>query len=267
MIFFIIGTIFLLISIWSFWSYKKALGKYQEILITPTSKIKDVLESYQAVFDSLGPGNFNQYVEIKGQMVCDEILVSELAEEECVYFTSSIEREYEEEEWVTNSEGDEELRHHRGRETLSSHKDSIQFYVNDNTGKMKIDPKDSEIDLIPSIQKFIRQGSYATSQFVYGLVQIDISHFDYDETLGFHISEKIFPINRSIYVLGRATDENGELEITLPKEKGQRFIISYKSESKLIEETKKSSQSFKLGGIICLLATLGCILFGFFSGI
>ena len=75
----IVSAILFIASAIFFWNFRQSLSKYQEILLTPTSKISDIKERYRAVFDSLGPGHFNEYVEVKGKMICEERLISQVS--------------------------------------------------------------------------------------------------------------------------------------------------------------------------------------------
>ena len=199
MVLLVIGIICLGVAIGCFFGYKSTQAKVGEILLTQTSTVAQLEDSAKGVSETLGTGNFNEYAELKGNGEYPDTLTSEIGKKECVYYKSVVEREWEEEEWVTNSEGKRERQHRKGSDTMSSNEQSIPFYLNDGTGRIRIEPKGAALDLEQSVDRFEPHSSGGGSRISFGGFSIDISgHHDSNrKTLGYRFKEaavtKIYP--------------------------------------------------------------------------
>lgn len=72
---------------------------------TETSRARDVAKLAQEVAAEVGAGAFRQRVEVKGRIVCDAPLKSELAGVECVHYAMRVGQEYEENDWESGLRG------------------------------------------------------------------------------------------------------------------------------------------------------------------
>lgn len=263
---FIIGIILLIVGIVCFFFYRSSLDKLRNILATETAKIKDIIEEHKVISSDkvIGTGSFEKKVEVKGDIECDSPLISEIGKKECVYYRSEVRRKWEEIEHYTDSEGKRDTRTVTGEDTVSSQTESREFFVNDGTGKIKVSPDGAEIDLIQVIDRFEpASGARMSGSYLqFGDFRLNIGGFNFGEarkTLGYHISEKIFPFGRRVYILGSANDSTGELRISRTINKGDKFIITTKSEEELISQTKQSANILRIAAIIGII--LGIILF------
>jgi len=266
----ILGGILLLIALISFLSYRNVKGKLGEILHTETSRIADVQERAEAVAEALGSGYSSDYTEIKGQMETDEILTSALGKRKCVYYRATVTREWEEEEWYKDDEGRERKRMRKGSDTLSSESQWVPFYVNDGSGRLLVDPEHADIDLEESVNRFEpEQGvRFSGNRISLGSFNVQISgsmggHRG-RHTLGYRFQESIFTPGGNLYLLGMVADRGGSLALVKPTEKGQRFIISHKTEEELVAQQETALKvtfwiAAVAGGLGTILALVGLV--------
>ena len=106
------------------------------------------------------------------------------------------------------------------------------------------------------------------SYLKFGNFSLNIGGFNFGgdarRTLGYHIKESIFPLGRRVYILGIANDSTGELRVSRAINKGDKFIITTKSEEELIAQTKKSANILKIVALIGVPVGILCFIIGLF---
>lgn len=117
----------------------------------------------------------------------------------------------------------------------------MPFYVNDGSGTLRVDPKDSDIDLVESLSYFepASSGAHRRGRLNIGSFSLDIdtdSSWGRQRLVGYHFNERIFKSEGQAYLLGTVVDRKGELTLVHPAEKEQRYIISHKSEEQIVTE-------------------------------
>ena len=208
--------------------------KLFNIKAAQTLKAKEIIDLCNSVKEEIGPGSFNKPLEVKGIIKCDNPLSAELSNQDCVYYSMSVTREYEETytDYDQNNRPVQKTR--RGSDTISNNTQSIQFYVEDDTGKISVNPNGASIDSIKSVDKFEPAG-LDMNAISFGRFNVSLPLLASGRrTLGYRYQEQIVPLNRKIYVLGEASDSSGELMIQKPKNKKESFIVSLKSEEELV---------------------------------
>ena len=71
------------------------------------------------------------------------------------------------------------------------------------------------------------------------------------KTIGYNYREIGIRMNTDLYVIGDANDRDGVLRVSKPKDKGQPFIVSTKSEDEIVSGLGSSIKGFKIGAYIC----------------
>lgn len=265
----IFGLILLAIAIGCFFGYRNAKAKVGEVLHTQTSSIGDIAERAGAVAEVLGTGNSNDYTEIKGKIEPEEVLVSPLGQRDCLYFSASIEREWEEEEEYRDDEGRRRTRTVSRRETVMSDQGWVPFYVNDGTGRLKVDPERSDIDLVSSVSRFEPEHavSFSGGYLRVGGLSFEIgSHRQRRHLRGYHFNESIFEPRGQVYLLGAVVDHGGELTLVHPSEKEQRYVITHKSEEELVSDLDGQTRMFWWASIASAVLGLVLSIYGLVSG-
>jgi len=230
--------------------------KLFNIKATQTFKAKDINDLCECVKEEIGPGSFNKVLEVKGFIRSDNPLIAELSGQECVYYSMKVTREYEE-KYTAYENNRPVTRTRRGSEIISSNTQSVHFYVEDDTGKILVNPNDASIDGIKSVDRFEPHTSN-TGTLRFGNFSLPISISSGSRTLGYRYVEEIIPINRRVYVLGEASDSSGELMVQKPKDKKETFLISLRSEEEIIASTEKIVKLSLIGAILGL--SIGIIL-------
>ena len=140
----------------------------------------------------------------------------------------------------------------RGSETVSSNSQRVPFYVEDQSGKILVNPNNANIDAIQVKDEF-RAGETQMGQSIsFGAFTFTVpSPLTSKRTLGYRFQESILPLDRKVYILGEATDTSGELAIQYPREKGKKYIISLKSEEELVRGTESTIKWTLYAAIAC----------------
>jgi len=259
-ILFIIGGVLIGIGVLLLFLRKKSLDTVTEIKYVQTSPCKNIIENYQSISNELGKGNYSEYVEIKGAGKSSNPVKSQHTKTDCLWYRSQVVREYEEEVMTTDSNGNRRRETRRGSETVSNVTNYAQFEVDDGTGSIKINPEGAEIHAKQVHNKF-EPGEYR------GSFQIVLSSLTGGRrTIGYRYTEEIIPINHPLYILGEASDKDGELTVKKSTDKKKKFIVSTKSEEELIRSYSRSALFMLIGSIILPLIGIGLIIYGIFGG-
>jgi hypothetical protein len=235
-------------------SQKNRLYQMQATETSTAAALKDIAGS---VASEIGAGSFSQITEVKGKGVCENPITSELAQKSCVYYSMRITREWEEEYWDKDSEGRRVRRTRRGSDTISSNTRSVPFYVDDGTGKILVNPSGCSAVAEKVMNKFEPGEKSSGAKITIGKFSISLGNIvsvGGRRTLGYRYEEEIIPLNCNLYVLGEATDKEGELKISKPDDKKQKFIVSIKSEEELVKGAKSASTGLFIASVVCAIA-------------
>jgi hypothetical protein len=261
-LFIIFGIGLIGLGIYLFIARNKSQETLFNIKATQTFKAKDIIDLCNAVKEDLGPGCFNKVLEVKGIIKCDNPLVGELSNQKCVYYSMKVIHEYEETISVRNSQGRLERRTVRGSDVISSNTQSVHFHVEDDTGKMLVNPTSATFHTIKAVDKF-ENASGNRNTITFGKLSFNLpTGSSGRRTLGYRYVEEIIPVERRIYVLGEASDLSGELMIQIPQNKKESFIVSLKSEEELIKHTEGLIVWYLVGAIAAIIIGILVIIYG-----
>lgn len=225
-------------------------SKALEMQSTETSTAAALATSAADVAKELGAGSFSQVAEIKGTVECATPLTSELSGTACVWFRSTVTREYEEQHTERDSEGHTRTVTRRGSENVSTNERRTRFEVRDATGVTTVDPEGAKLDGERILQRF-EQGDRGPALSI-GSLRIPLAALGLGRrTLGYKLEEWAIPVGRNIYVLGEARDSGGSLVVAKPAAKGGRFIVSLKSEEELVKSAKTGSSVLTIIAGVC----------------
>jgi hypothetical protein len=244
----IVGIILIALGIVLLIVRRNAQGRLLEIQATPTSPVQDILQSHRDVADELGSGGFSQLVEVKGTIGCGQPITAELSGEPCVYYSMSVEERYEETYQEEDSEGRVRTATRTGSNTVAGNSRSTRFHVDDGTGKIVVDPEGATIHPHQTLDRY---------EPAIGGPEISFGSFSFSpgmahggrQVLGYNYAESILPIGQRVYVIGEASDSDGDLVIRKPREKGKPFIVSLKSEEEIVGSHRSSTKWYMIGAI------------------
>jgi hypothetical protein len=237
-----IGIGLVAVAVALFIGYSFQSRKLYQIKSIETSSALELKEISSSVAADIGAGSFNQITEVKGKAVCDSPLTSELAKVQCVYYSMNVAREYEETYWDTDANGNRVQQIRRSSENVAHNTRSTPFYIQDSSGKIKINPEGAKFITEKAYSRF-EPGEVRGSSLSIGGLTINLGGMTAranSRTIGYRYEEEVVPLGRELYVLGEASDSSGELCMQKPAQKGNKFIISVKSEEELIRGTKGS---------------------------
>lgn len=269
----IVGVIFIVIGVVMLMNYFNSKKRLEEMSAAEVSTTASLHKICQGVASEIGKGSFEQKTELKGVIECDQPLESEIAKQSCVHYRMSVEREweedYEEEYTERDSETGEEVQKTRqgtrkGSDSVSSNSRSTKFQIRDETGSILVDPEGAEIDVEQVADRFEPHTS-ASGTISFGGFSMslgDTGSTGRRRTLGYHFREWLLPLNRSVYILGSASDMSGELMIQKPREK-EKFLISLKSEEELLTSAKSGMTWGLYGSIVCFIIGLVFVILHF----
>lgn len=256
----IIGSLFVLIALAFAIGYLVQRRKYGTIRATPTFSV----EQLQALSDDLArrgeAGSLRFITEVKGRAGCDQPLVSELTETECVYYRMKVEWEYE--EIFYEQEGDERREHKREEEeVLAEKKETALFWIEDATGRIQIDPEGAELIAQQTLSRVDDDEGLPDEEIRMGRFVIEAPWKTCDEERRpkeYRFEEEAIPLGHEVYVLGEAVDSDGVLRMQKPM-RGGKFIISTRREESLLREGRLTMIGLVLGAIVFGLVGLAMI--------
>jgi hypothetical protein len=247
----IIGSLFVLIALAFVIAYLVQKRKYGAIRATPTFTV----EQLQSLSDDLArrgdAGSLRFITEVKGRVGCDQPLVSELTETECVYYSMKVEWEYN--EIFYEESGDERIEHKReGEETLAERNETVPFWIEDATGRIVIDPEGAELIPKQTLSRTEDDEGLPDEEIRMGRFAMEAPWKTSEEERRpkeYRFEEEAIPVDQEVYVLGEAVDSDGVLRVQNPTRRG-RFIISTRREESLLREGRLTMIGLVLGAIV-----------------
>ena len=206
---------------------------------TETSNASDI--------GGIAPGTL---VEVKGTLRCDEPLTSEMAEKTCAYYSSTVTREY----LRDDDNDDNDVGSDRRTEIIAQNVQFAPFMVEDDSGFVGVHAEGAEVDARQVMNRFDRNTGNEGS-FSLGGVSVNLGGGE--RTIGYRYSESILPVDESVYVLG-AVQEGGTIGAPRSGEKGNRFVVSHRSEEAHTQSLGKTALWLGVGGAAALV--LGVVL-------
>lgn len=252
----LIGSLFLLIALICGVNYRLV---QQRLTRTPESEDPTV-SSLATLAQEMGEAAFKQDIVLQGEMVCQEVLISPLAERECVAFESTVLQEWEDAA-LPGQKGQ------RNTEIISQETDSLPFWLNDGTGEILVNPNQAEIAYIEVLHLF-EPARTRTSPLQIGT--FTLSPGEQPQTpnrrlVGFHFSEKIFPREGYLYVQGQAICQSGELQVQSAVDMNRPFLISHQSEPSVDPDDRMNGPVYQRIGWLSLVMGFGMCIAGWFG--
>lgn len=195
-----------------------------------TNLLRAVATSNAADIAGLLPG---EMVEVKGAIRSDTPLTSQHASRPSVWYESTVSREYEERD--KDSQGN--WRTTRGSESVSTAKQAIPFFVEDASGRVRVNPDGADIDAPTVLDRFDDKADGPSINVSIGGIELGASG---RRTLGYRYVEKLLAVDTPVYVLGTVR-EDGEIGAPANGGRGRKFVISHRSEEALEAAWSKSA--------------------------
>lgn len=252
---YIVSAALAVISVILFVSAGKKKNLVSDMKGTITSSSAEITDLAKSVGQEIGTGSFSQKVELTGRVKCSQPLVSEMAEKQCVWYKATVHREYEETITEKDSEGRTKTRTQRGSELLTSNERHAEFELEDESGRIAINPAGAKIEgerVVNSFEPGEQNMSVGFGRFSFAIGRPSTGR----RTLGYKLEEWAIELDRNIYVLGEARDDSGRLTVAKPGEKGSRYIISTKSKEDIVKAASKSGKTMSTISLVLIIGAI-----------
>lgn len=200
-------------------------------------------------------GVFIGQVELKGTAEAERPLISHLAQRPCVHYVWSVEEHWSRtvRESYTDSKGHRRTRtrHESGWKTVAGGGDQIAFYLQDDSGVIRVEPRGADIEG----DKVFGVTCGRSHPLYYGKGPAHaVSHSDHRRR--FH--ETAIPLHARVYVNGPARERQDIVAPEIVRDAdAPLFIISTRSEAQITRGL--AWQFWLLGGLALLIVTGGYI--------
>jgi hypothetical protein len=256
----------LFVAAWFLRQQKESVGDtLRTIQLTDTSTVVELKKIHQAIVDELGSGAFKQEVELKGNIRANNPLTSELAEEDCVYYCTHIEEEYERTYYETDDDGNRVRKTDRETRKLAGNETSIRFNLEDNTGKILVNPNHADIDALQVVDHYEPYNGNKKIKYKKFKLDHDSRQSQDHRILGYRFQEWVLRVGMPIYVLGEVNDREDQLMVQKPsdtEEEERPYIITHKTEAELIEDKKGDQTFLTFGWWGCLIGGTIAVIWG-----
>ena len=250
----IIGCLLIIIGGVLVWVQKHQKTKAFSIKSARTATAAELNTTAREIAEEIGGGNWRDYIKIWGAVQTDQPLISELKQAACVYYSTAVLREYEETITEKDAKGNPVRKTRRGSETISSNQQSLPFLLQDATGQIAVNPDGAAIEAVSILNQFC-PGEATGGMLSFGRFSLTLGNAQFNHgrrTLGYRYMESILPPGRNILVIGAVSDQTGSLVLGKPLQRGQKFIISLKTDEELTLTAERNAKKAFYGMIACL---------------
>ena len=264
----IVGVILLIVAIALFFVQKSQANKAFSIQAAQSVTPGELKTMAQAIADDIGGGNWREYVKVWGAIQCDRPLRSPLKAADCVFHQTTVTWEYEETVTKTDSDGNRTTETEKSTETLSSERQSVPFWIQDETGMVQVEPDEANLETIDVVNDF-QPNQPRGGLLSYGSFSLDVSPYSRHsgrQTLGYRYRESILPMDRKVLVVGMVSDHTGDLVIQKPLKSDKKFLISLKNDEALTQDAKQGAQRAFYGMVGCGVLGVIFIVLGLVTG-
>jgi hypothetical protein len=241
-----LGVILLIAAAICLWIWRSRRSGLTTIGATETYTASLLDDIHRQITTAVGADALAQRCEVAGVVEVDTPLIGKISGKMCVAYNFNISREYEEPVTETDSQGKSQTRMQRGSETLESGDVRAPFYVRDETGRVLVDPEGAEIDWQDTASVFEQANDPGLAR---------------RRNLGTRRTEKALMVGDRVFVLGHAVDHGGRAAVARGP-KGDRMIISRKSERQLITDMERGARNLLIAASVCGGLGLVALLWG-----
>lgn len=228
-----------------------ARQRQHEMIITETMTARELMTLQAAAAQAAGAGFFRQKCELVGvaQPGPAGTITSELSSTECLWHRHVVIRKYWETERRRDSDGSYSNRRVEKKEKVAERESEQPFHVTDDTGSVLVHPAGALQDMKQVVSRFEpHDSSDERTELSIGKLNLSLPNTRREGTIGYEYEEWVLEAGRKLYVLGEATDDDGELGVTSPS------MISTKDEETLLHEARKKERLALIAGAVAAVA-------------
>lgn len=257
----ILGIILIAVGIGLFFYKKKLEEKVLNVKYYDQTDIKSAVDTCLSVSGELGSGHYSQMVKVSAKAHLDEPLIGEFSDDKCVYYEAWAEHHFEKLVERKDENGKTKRSWVSDTDTIGSSTKGGIFTLNDGSGEVLIDIKNSDLSIDYSVNQFKTSGRR---------VDFSFGHFSPEsssriKSKGYKELERNIPLGQQLFVVGELNDRNGNPTITISAEKGNPFIVSIHSEEKVIGGLESKTKATFYGAIASCVVGVVLIIANFFA--
>ncbi len=224
------------------WSWRASRNDMALMRATETTRAADVAK--------LPVGSL---VEVKGRLRCASPVTGDLSKSPCAHFIATVERDYEIWEYDVKRKSSYRA---RKTEVVQSNTLFAPFEIEDESGRAAVSAEEATVEGIAAVDRYEvhKEGAGNEGPMKAAFRAVTTN----DRTLGFRYKEMHLPLDAEIYVLGVA-GKNRCIGAPPAGAKGQRFLISIKSEEARTSELGSKSRWMLGLGVLCLIGAVVCL--------
>lgn len=231
-----------------------------EIKFMKTKTISELSDMFSQMASNGLDGDYREYVELKGNVVSDNLVNTPFSDRQVVYCESNLSQVTEVREQYRDSNGNLQTKVTKHENTISNEKTSQEISMLDNSSDdsvvLEINSTGCKLDIPKTFDRFEPKGNLGNYRY---FNSFSWSRFG-AETLGFKMTEKTINANQSLYVIGEAFKVGDKIHIGKPQDSKKPFIVTTKSEEDLINSSNRKALFFLIGGVISVIAGCGLII-------
>ena len=196
-----------------FYIRPKTKDDVTEIKYMQTKQISELQDMFKQMQDS-GLGNeYREFVELKGQIVTDNLVETPFSNKRVAYCESALYQVTETREEYRDSNGRYSTRIKKSENIISNEKSSQQIYLKDASSNenvvLEINGTGCKLDIPKTFDRFEPKSNLGGYRY--------FNSFSWNrygaETLGFKMTEKTIEENQNLYVIGEAFKVGDTLHI------------------------------------------------------
>ncbi len=223
------------------WSWRSSRNDMVLMRATETTRAVDVAK--------LPSGSL---VEVKGKLRCAAPLTGELSKSPCAHFVATVERDYE--VWEHDAKHQTSYRA-RKTEIVQSTTVFAPFEIEDDSGRAAVSAEAAIVEGLAAVDRYDVYDAAANASLMQAALNGGTAD---DRTLGFRYKETHLPLDADIYVLG-VVGKDRCIGVPESGAKGQRFLISVKSEEARAAELGDKSRWMLGLGVSFLIVAAACL--------
>ncbi|MGL4606798.1 MAG: GIDE domain-containing protein [Eubacteriaceae bacterium] len=244
-----IGAIIILGGIgFAIYLYQKSVKAVAEINYQQTTCIKDVMD----IIGDLGSldENYRHYSEVKGNLKSlTGDVVGPFSERKVAYYKNTAYSVNEETRTVRDDDGNTRTVTNKVENTISSETSPVEIYISDDSSDEKVfldlESFRGDVDLMPGCNRFEPKNS----QWVQQRFNFNFSGGSGSRFLGYRFFEEILPEDQPMYILGEIHKRGDRLYVGRSIAAKKPSMVTYKSESELVADTKQQKLFAVLIGV------------------
>lgn len=240
-----LGGFLIVLAVIFFFIARSEKAKAGKLSATETYDAATLALLRNKIVPQLGSDAFAQQCDLIGTVEADQPLTGKFSGQPVVSYSATVTREYEERVTKRDADGKTETKTENGSEQVESHSQQVVFYLRDASGRIRVDPKDANIELIETHRSLNQPERPSTGP---------------RRTTGMRSVERALPVGTQVFIHGCAVDRGGEVVISKhPNRRDEEYLISLRGKRELLQSASGTARNMQIAAAVA--GGLGLVLF------